>query len=105
MPYENLVVDRGGSIATIVINRPRRLNALSVDTIREMMVALGEANADPDVRVVVITGAGDAFSAGADLKDAPDPMTPEVAHQVRPMRWASWASMGSPVISSSQARP
>jgi len=82
MTYQNLVLDRSGGVATITINRPQRLNALSVDTVHEMMAVLTETNADPAVRAVVITGAGDAFCAGADLKDAPDRMTPEVAYDI-----------------------
>jgi len=57
------------------------MNALSIDTVHEMMRALSEAGADPATRVLIITGAGDAFCSGADLKDAPE-MTPAVAHQV-----------------------
>lgn len=82
MPYENILFERDGPAITITINRPHRRNALSVDTINEMIAALAEANADTEARVVVISGAEDAFCAGADLKDAPDPMTPAVAHDI-----------------------
>lgn len=82
MTFNNIQYEKAAGTVTIVINRPRRLNALNIETVNEMMTALSQANADGDVRVVVITGAGDAFCAGADLKDAPDPMTPAVAHEV-----------------------
>lgn len=90
MSFNDIVYEAAQGVATITIDRPQRLNALSIDTINEMMVAMDQANTDPDVRVVVITGAGpspgsgqaDAFCAGADLKDAPDPMTPSAAHEV-----------------------
>jgi enoyl-CoA hydratase/carnithine racemase len=55
-------------VATLTINRPERRNALGSDTVNLLRQNLATAKADPTVRVVVITGAGDqAFSAGADL--------------------------------------
>jgi enoyl-CoA hydratase/carnithine racemase len=58
----------GAGVARITINRPERRNAMSWDVMRGLRQALAEAKADPDVRVVVLTGAGDkAFCAGADL--------------------------------------
>jgi len=81
MSYDHIVLQRAGPIASITISRPHRMNALSIDTVHEMMRALSEAGADPATRVLIITGAGDAFCSGADLKDAPE-MTPAVAHQV-----------------------
>ncbi len=81
MSFDNIVYQKAAGVATITINRPHRLNALNIDTVREMMTVLSQAGADTGVRAVVITGAGDAFCAGADLKDAPE-MTPSVAHEV-----------------------
>ncbi len=81
MTYSNILYEKAGGAVTITINRPQRLNALNIETVNEMIAALVDANADGDVRVVVITGAGDAFCSGADLKDAPE-MTPAVAHDV-----------------------
>ena len=55
-------------VATITINRPERRNAMSWSVIRQLRAALARASADEEVRVVVLTGAGDAaFCAGADL--------------------------------------
>ncbi len=82
MTFDNILYERAEAVATITINRPQRLNALNIETVHQMMAALAQANADDSIRAVVITGAGDAFCAGADLKDAPDPMTPAVAHEV-----------------------
>jgi enoyl-CoA hydratase/carnithine racemase len=65
-----IVEERAEGVAVIVINRPRVLNAMDTTTYREVTDALRRIDADPDVRVGIITGAGDrAFSAGADLKE------------------------------------
>lgn len=79
MSFSNLLYQMDGDILTVTINRPHRLNALNIEAVRELIQAMDRANADPGVRVVVITGAGGAFCAGADLKDAPE-MTPAVAY-------------------------
>jgi enoyl-CoA hydratase/carnithine racemase len=60
--------DFDGSVATLTIDRPERRNALGWTTVGELRDGIARAKADPQVRVVVLTGAGDrAFSAGADL--------------------------------------
>lgn len=82
MTFNNIVYEKTDGVVTITIDRPHRLNALSVRAVNEMVTALTRASEDSVVRVVVITGAGNAFCAGADLKDAPDTMTPQMAHEV-----------------------
>jgi enoyl-CoA hydratase len=68
MELKNTLYEKSEGIATITINRPDALNALNLETIREIDARLQEAEDDQEVKVVVITGAGDrAFSAGADL--------------------------------------
>jgi len=59
-----------GHICRITLNRPERRNALSIDLVRAFSEAILAADADPDVFLVVVTGAGPAFCAGADMKDA-----------------------------------
>lgn len=59
---------REGRIARIVLNRPERLNAIDHALPRALRRAVEEADADPDVRVIVLSGAGKAFSAGYDLQ-------------------------------------
>jgi enoyl-CoA hydratase/carnithine racemase len=54
-------------VATIALNRPDRLNAMNPVMFGELMAAFDETDADDDVRAVVVTGAGRAFCAGADL--------------------------------------
>src|SRR5438045_3157745 len=57
-------------IATLTLNRPERMNAISGPMLAKLGADLLKANADPNVRVVVITGAGRAFCVGLDLIDA-----------------------------------
>ena len=65
--YEFVLYETGDRIATITLNRPDQMNALSPDLERELHEALDEAAADAEVRAIVLTGAGRAFSAGYDL--------------------------------------
>jgi methylglutaconyl-CoA hydratase len=56
-------------VATITLNRPENRNALSMELVESLAAHLGEATADARVRVIVLTGAGTVFCAGADLKE------------------------------------
>src|SRR5438445_10127530 len=68
MPYEALLYSVDAGVARVTINRPERRNALSWTVMTELRAAVAQARSDPDVRVVVLTGAGEkAFCAGADL--------------------------------------
>jgi enoyl-CoA hydratase/carnithine racemase len=73
MSYELVLYDKTGPVATITLNRPDALNALSPTLEAELHLALDEADADPDVRAIILTGAGRAFSAGYDVtpREAP----------------------------------
>ncbi len=68
MSYENILFDKYDSIAKITFNRPKVLNALNRKTIEELRGALLDARDDVNVRVLILTGAGEkAFVAGADI--------------------------------------
>jgi enoyl-CoA hydratase len=70
MPESTLLVARDGHVATVTVNRPDRLNALDAATLDELRRVLLDLRRDPDVRAVVLTGAGPkAFVAGADIKE------------------------------------
>ena len=67
---ENLLVERDGGVATVTINRPKVLNALSTQTLDELRRAILALKYDDGVRVVIITGSGDkSFIAGADINE------------------------------------
>ena len=65
-------------VRTIMLNRPERLNAMSLDLVATLADELAAANADPDTRVMILTGSGRAFCAGDDLKEPLPPEEPVV---------------------------
>jgi enoyl-CoA hydratase/carnithine racemase len=66
--YEQIRYDVADHVATITLNRPERLNAFTRTMMNELITAFDAADGDDDVRAVVVTGAGRAFCAGADLE-------------------------------------
>lgn len=72
--YQDLLLERHGSVARLIINRPKRLNSLRLPESRdEMLRALDEIERDESLKVVIITGAGEkAFSTGWDLESIDD---------------------------------
>ena len=69
MGYDTLIVTRDDKVGLITLNRPEHLNALSTTLFREIDLALTELENDNDIRVVMVTGNGRAFSAGADIHE------------------------------------
>jgi enoyl-CoA hydratase len=70
MSFENLLVDRDGAVGVVTINRPKVLNALDSQTIRELGQVMEELQQDAAIRAIVLTGAGDkSFVAGADINE------------------------------------
>lgn len=67
MEYAEITYAVADRIATLTLNRPAARNGCTIRMADELADALGRANADPDVRVVVLTGAGETFCVGADL--------------------------------------
>lgn len=68
MEYEHILVNRDNGVVTITLNEPRYLNPWLIPMMEELMVEIDRVTADPDDRVLVFTGAGDAFSAGGDVR-------------------------------------
>ncbi len=71
MEFETIRADTDGAVGHLTLNRPERLNALGATMMREIRDAAAWFDRQAEVRVVVVSGAGRAFSAGADLKDPP----------------------------------
>ncbi|OQY14165.1 MAG: enoyl-CoA hydratase [Desulfobacteraceae bacterium 4572_187] len=70
MAYENIIFKTDNGIATITFNRPKALNALNDDLLREFSLVLDDISKNEDIRVLILTGAGEkAFVAGADITE------------------------------------
>jgi enoyl-CoA hydratase len=70
MSYENILVDTSEGIRTITFNRPKALNALSMQLLEELSEALDKIALDEEIRVLILTGTGEkAFVAGADIRE------------------------------------
>ena len=69
---ETLIVERNEGVVTVTMNRPARKNAANGTMWRELLETFEDVAADRDDRVMVLTGAGDAFCSGADLGDPSD---------------------------------
>jgi feruloyl-CoA hydratase/lyase len=67
--YETILVDRKNDVVTVTLNRPHKKNAMNPKLHHEMVELLGGLRYDKDLRVLIITGKGDSFSAGEDLKE------------------------------------
>jgi enoyl-CoA hydratase/carnithine racemase len=67
--YQNVLVRHDGAAARLTLNRPDKRNALSLELMTEVIAALNAVSGDPATRVIVIEGAGPAFSAGHDLSE------------------------------------
>ena len=71
MNYETIILEKKNNIARITLNRPERMNAVSQAVADELLSALDDVDKDNEARVLVITGAGRAFCAGADVTEMP----------------------------------
>jgi enoyl-CoA hydratase len=72
MAYENIIVDTKGRVGLITFNRPKALNALNSELIKELVQALDAFEADDGIGAIVLTGSEKAFAAGADILEMKD---------------------------------
>jgi len=98
MGYEHILVEIDAPIATVTLNRPKVLNALSPDLIRELTTALAELDVDESVRAVVLTGGPKVFAAGADIGDMADRGPVDQLLRDQTGRWAPLAGFSKPLI-------
>lgn len=100
---ERLLVEVAGPVAIVTFNNPRKHNALTADMRAALPGLLRSLNADGDVRVIVMTGAGDkAFASGADISEFGEQRTSAAARAsydaVSAAVFDAWASLDKPVI-------
>ena len=70
MTYNNLLLEKADGIAVLSFNRPQALNALNTETMKELISAVNQVDADDEIKVLIVTGAGEkSFVAGADIKE------------------------------------
>src|SRR6266568_7158672 len=98
MGYEHILLELEPPIATLTLNRPKVLNALSPDLIRELTTALSELDADDSVRAVVLTGGPKVFAAGADIGDMANQGPVDQLLRDQTGRWAPLAGFKKPLI-------
>lgn len=72
MTYENVTVEKDGSVAVVTLNRPQALNALSYALVKDLSLAMQELDGDAETRVIIVTGGPKVFAAGADIKEMAD---------------------------------
>jgi len=82
-PYETIRFTKRGRVAVVTLDRPKSLNAYNVAMRDDLFAVLGAIDEDPDVRVLVLRGAGRAFSSGGDLQEFGSAPSPVVARAVR----------------------
>jgi len=78
MDYEKIIFKKEGSIATITFNDPEKLNPMGIKMAENIRSALEECGRDEEVRAIIMTGAGRAFSAGGDLREIRENVPPLV---------------------------
>jgi enoyl-CoA hydratase len=102
MNCQNILVTTNGTITTITINRPKKLNALNKETISELHDAFADADNDPECRAIIITGSGEkAFVAGADISEFADfdvSQGAELARKGQALLFDFVANLETPVI-------
>ena len=98
MAEPNVLVERDGHVGVVLMNRPKQLNALSGELMEALVGALGELDADADIRAVVLGGGERAFAAGADINElaAGTPVT--LYENRRLSRWDAIREVRTPIV-------
>ena len=90
--------EAAGRIATVLLNRPNRLNALSGPLMSELAASLQDLDADDDVRCIVLGGSDRAFAAGADIAEMVDASVIDMYAAERVDRWAAIRAVRTPLV-------
>lgn len=94
--YENILLSIEGPVATVTLNRPKALNALNAATLLELGQAISDIDEADGVRAIILTGAGKAFVAGADISEMVD---------MRPQEAEAFARLGQDLLHNLEALP
>ena len=100
--YEHIIVEKKNGVGTVTIDRPKVKNAIARHTALEISEAFKDFDADPEVRVIVITHTGEYFCSGGDLqgyKDVPHIKYREYTHSVADLWWQT-TTLSKPIIAS-----
>jgi enoyl-CoA hydratase len=93
-----VLVERDGRVGVVLMNRPKQLNALSGELMDAVVAALGELDADPEVRAIVLGGGERAFAAGADIAEL-SAATPVSLYENRRLeKWEAIRAVRTPIV-------
>jgi enoyl-CoA hydratase len=95
---ELVLVERDGSIAIVLLNRPEALNALSDELMAELVKTLTELDAEEGVRCIVLGGSERVFAAGADIAELAKTSAIDFYYQRRVERWDAIAGLRTPLV-------
>ncbi len=98
MAYTNILVESQPPIGIIRLNRPKVLNALNFETLRELVEALEAFDHDDRIRATILTGSDDAFSAGADIKELSEATPVDLVKENRFALWDRLKKTAKPII-------
>ena len=98
MSYKVILLEKEDGLRIITLNRPDRLNAINFDLASELEQVTAEFEEDGEVRVVIVTGAGRGFCAGADIKELADPNAKKLPIGRRYSFFNKLEDLGKPVI-------
>ncbi|HTR99244.1 MAG TPA: enoyl-CoA hydratase-related protein [Bacteroidota bacterium] len=98
MPNDTITITRAEGYAVVTLNRPGVLNALSGEVMRELVAALEAADADTDIRCIVLTGSDRAFAAGADIREMAEATPADMIARNQFALWERIRRVATPVI-------
>jgi enoyl-CoA hydratase len=98
MAFETILVETKGAVGIITLNRPKALNALNAQLIREMNVTLSAFDADKAVGCIILTGSDKAFAAGADIREMKDMTFKQVTEENFLEEWDHINTIRKPII-------
>ena len=99
MDYKTILIERSEPVLNITLNRPKKLNAMNIELISEMLNLFGELRIDQEIRYVTFTGADRAFSSGADVAGKEERRRRTGSNPTRTPGWLSSRDMISCALS------